>query len=87
MDLLDGENERLRLKISQHVKDISNNRELDLNLTELQKCKRAKIGIVSLLRAARKNDFTLLQSDNCPEIKEVRAKVPKISQFQEFILK
>jgi hypothetical protein len=43
------------------------------------------MALVSLLRAAKKNDFTLLQSDGCPEIKEIKHEVPEIMLFAHFI--
>lgn len=43
-------------------------KNLELNLRRLPALKAAKTAIVTLLRAAKKNNFLLLSLDHCPEI-------------------
>ena len=64
--------ERLRKDlnaISQELYLVQNMAENEKRLPKIVACKNAAC---SLLRAARKNDFMLLKSDNCPEIDAIR---------------
>lgn len=41
---------------------------------------------MSLIRAINKNDFNLLQSDDCTEIKAMKQEVPEITKFSAYII-
>lgn len=73
--------ERLRKDlntISQELYAVQNMAE---NEKRLPKLVAAKNAACSLLRAARRNDFMLLKSDNCSEVDIVRGEAQAITQF------
>ena len=69
------------------MRAIADNLDVENNIELLQKQRKAKIGVTALLRAARKNDFSTLQSDHCPEIYQVKSANPKITEFSDYIYK
>jgi len=56
------------------------------NLKRLPKLILARNSACALLQSARKDDFTLLKADNCPEVDAVRAEDTQISDWQDYIL-
>ena len=53
----------------------------------MPKLKAAKTAIVTLLKAAKKNNFMLLSLDNCPEIYCIEKVCPEITKFAAYIHK
>jgi hypothetical protein len=52
----------------------------------LKHYRKARNAVGSLLRSARKNDYTLLQADHCPEIHLVSQVNPEILEYSDYIL-
>jgi hypothetical protein len=84
--LLEFTNDKLRQHISLLLKEISENLNLEHNLMILPKLVNVKNSSCAILRAAKKNDFTLLMSDACGEIDDVKHDIPQILMFKEYIL-
>lgn len=60
IELLVIADERLRNEIGATLLRISACQNLDKNLTDLPRLRKVKMAVVSVMRAAKKNDFTLL---------------------------
>ena len=75
----------LRQQECQMVNEISNCMFLDRNLEKLPQLRKAKLAVSQILRAAKKDDFMLLSSDECPEIKDAKSFVPGLIEFTELI--
>jgi hypothetical protein len=65
----------LRRKIGGIVNEISECKNLELNVKLLPKVVGAKNAACALMRAAKKNNFMLLKSDACAEIDTLKHEV------------
>lgn len=55
--------------------------DVDINNRRLTKLRTAKIGISSLIRAMRKDDYLLLQGDHIAEIDMAKFYIPTIDKY------
>ena len=58
---------------------------IDETRKELKKLMPAKLALSQLIRAIKKRDYMLLNSDAVPEIDQIKAHIPEILQFAEEI--
>ena len=58
---------------------------LDETQKRLKKLMPAKLAIAQLIRAIKKRDYMMLQSDQIPELDQIKPVVPEIMQFADDI--
>ena len=71
---------RLLNKTYQDGKDIKN---IDHTAKVLKRLTPAKLALAQIIRAIKKRDYMLLQSETVPEIEQIKHIAPEITQFQE----
>jgi hypothetical protein len=76
----------LRQQITSTCIDIKRLIKLDYHMINLPKLREAKIAVISLLRAAKKNNYMLLSLDQCYEIKVIGEVIPEIYTFKDYIM-
>ncbi len=73
--------------INEVTKDLNEQQNVDKNQAYLLKLRLVQISIVGLVRAVKKNDFSLLAVDLESEIKKIKLFIPTIVDFLEYIVK
>jgi hypothetical protein len=77
--------DRLRGDLAKCQLDLFNVVDTEDNLKRLPKLILARNSACALLRSARKDDYTLLKADNCPEVDALRTEDTQISDWQAYI--
>ena len=77
--------ERLRRALNKTYKDGTEVNKTDESQREPQRLMPAKLALSQLIRAIKKRNYMLLNSDAVPEINEIKPVVPDITQFAEDI--
>ena len=77
--------ERLKRALNKTYKDGREVTKIDETRKELQRLMPAKLALAQLIRAIKKRDYMLLNSDAVPEIDQIKPVVPDIIQFAEDI--
>ena len=81
----EGQAEKLKRALNKTYKEGRAVNKIDDTRKELQKLMPAKLAIAQIIRAIKKRDYMLLNSDAVPEIDQIKPVVPEIIQFAEDI--
>ena len=78
---LERKNVQIAAEINECLDYIRSLVDVDINNRRLTRLRTAKIGISSLIRAMRKDDYLLLQGDHIAEIDMAKFYIPKIDNY------
>ena len=76
---------KLKIALNKTYKEGKEIGKIDETRKELQKIMPAKLALAQIIRAIKKRDYMLLNSDAVPEIDQIKTVIPEILQFAEDI--
>ena len=85
LNFLERQNQEIVAEVNESIDCLKEMHDMDYNQKRLSKLRLAKIGITSVIRAIKRDDYMLLHSDNVPEIDQIRYFAPKIDHFSAFL--
>ena len=85
LNFCEQQQEKLTRALNKTYKDGKSISRIDETQKRLKKLMPAKLAMAQIIRAIKKRDYLLLQSDQLPEIDQIKPIVPEIVQYADDI--